>query len=466
MTLPKTASLVVAGLVAAAAMAPPEPALAGGLYLPTRGVRPTARGGAFVAGADDLHSLWFNPAGLANLGGGESDKHALLDVGFVSQDVTYERIDSGFNERDPVENESSGIAIPTLGLAVDLGDDVVVAGGIYAPYASLGRYAEDGAQRYSLVDLSDTLIAITQVSVGYRATDSLRIGIGLQNMVSSVVSTLVVNGCPGQTICAPEDPEFDTVNQIQQRDYFSPSGVVGIQYDALERLRFGASFQLPFRVSGAGELSVRLPTSGFFADATVEGDEATLDFTLPPIARFGVEFDVTERVAVEVGATLEFWSVHDTLAAKPENVRIENTPGVGSFEIGVLDVAREFEDTVSVNLGIEAQPVASLPLTVSAGYAYETGAAPDEYLTVMTVDGSKHLFAGGAGYKFGRLGTFVSAAFVRVEDRSVSPDVGVSPQLTPIREDPDVGEATPTFVNWGDYQSSWLMIGAGVTADF
>src|SRR4029078_11678026 len=32
------------------------------------GVRPLGRGGAFIAGADDLHATWLNPAGLADAG--------------------------------------------------------------------------------------------------------------------------------------------------------------------------------------------------------------------------------------------------------------------------------------------------------------------------------------------------------------------------------------------------------------
>src|SRR5205814_4654165 len=39
-----------------------------GLYFSDRGVRPLARGGAFVAGADDLGAVWYNPAGLADAG--------------------------------------------------------------------------------------------------------------------------------------------------------------------------------------------------------------------------------------------------------------------------------------------------------------------------------------------------------------------------------------------------------------
>src|SRR5579863_6584919 len=57
----------VACAVAAWASAPAV-GHAGGLYFSDRGVRPLGRGGAFVAGADDLNATWYNPAGLADAG--------------------------------------------------------------------------------------------------------------------------------------------------------------------------------------------------------------------------------------------------------------------------------------------------------------------------------------------------------------------------------------------------------------
>jgi long-subunit fatty acid transport protein len=101
---------------------------------------------------------------------------------------------------------------------------------------------------------------------------------------------------------------------------------------------------------------------------------------------------------------------------------------------------------------------------VLAGYAYETAAAPDALLSVLTVDGARHLFAGGLAYRFGRTEVVASFAHVAVAERHVSPEVGVAEQLTPIRE-PE-GEPMPTYVNWGDYRSSWLMAGAGIRTSF
>ncbi|HEX4513004.1 MAG TPA: hypothetical protein VH054_05690, partial [Polyangiaceae bacterium] len=58
----------VRGFVLAIALVSPA-AHAGGLYFSDRGVRPLARGGAFVAGADDLGAMWYNPAGLVDAQG-------------------------------------------------------------------------------------------------------------------------------------------------------------------------------------------------------------------------------------------------------------------------------------------------------------------------------------------------------------------------------------------------------------
>ncbi len=441
-----------------------EPAGAGGLQLPTRGVRPSARAGAFVAGADDLNAQWFNPAGLGMRGDGHAARTFLFDLGYVDQSVSYRRIDSGNNPRDVVDDEAAGLPIPTLGVAVDLDDRLTVAGGVYAPYAALVRYPEDGAQRYSVIDLSESLLFIVQASVAYRVSDRLRVGAGIQNMVFHLVSTLVFSGCPGQTVCAPEDPEFDAIGKVKQTDLFNPSAVLGVQYDVSASLRLGASFQLPFFIAGEGDFETRLPSSGFYNGAEVMGDRADVSFTLPATARAGVELSPSERLRLELAASVEFWSQHDEFLIDPQNVRIEGAPGVGSYEIGPLRIPRDFQNTYAVHLGGEGRPLASLPLDVLLGYAYETAAAPERTLSVITADGAKHLITGGLGYRFGGLAVHAMVGFAAVEDRTVSPDVGRAPQLTPIRD--ESAEPLGVYVNWGDYQSSWIMGGLGISGGF
>ncbi len=452
-----------AALIALVAQA--AAARAGGLQLATRGVRPTARGGAFVAGADDLGAIWFNPAGLGVMAGGPGKRSFLVDVAYVSQSAEYTRIDSGFNVQEPVSSDAPGLPVPTLAVGLDLGDRMVLAFGLLAPYAGLGRYPEDGSQRYSLIDMSESLLVIAEAAIAYRVSDRLRVGAGLQNMVFQLSSTMIFSGCPGQTVCAPEDPEWDALGKVTQLDAFNPSGVVGIQYDLSSSLRAGLAFQLPFFVAGKGKFETVLPPSGFYDGATVVGDRADVSFTLPPILRAGLEAG-SKRWRAELAGTIEFWSMHDELAIEPVDVRIENAPGVGTYEIGPLSIPRNYKNSYSVHLGLEGQPMASTPLRLLAGWSFETAAAPEEYLSVLTVDGSKHLLAAGLGWTAGRWSVDAVFGMGLVADRHVDPTVGVSPQLTPVRDDPNDPEPLRTYVNWGDYSSSWLIAGAGVTAGF
>src|SRR5580698_10781574 len=61
-------------------------ARAAGLYFSDRGVRPLGRGGAFVAGADDLGAIWYNPAGIV-----DAPSSFLLDASWLNYSSDYTR---------------------------------------------------------------------------------------------------------------------------------------------------------------------------------------------------------------------------------------------------------------------------------------------------------------------------------------------------------------------------------------
>ncbi len=451
------------GLVLAALL-PAATANAGGMMLHTRGVRATARSGAFVAGADDLGAMWFNPAGVAALADGAQKVELLVDAAYVAQSGDYTRIDSGGNPQPAVSNEAPGLPVPSIAGGFDLGKKGVLAVGLAAPYAGLMKFPEDAAQRYSLIDMSKTVILSLSAGVGWNVSDKLRIGALLQDWVSSVGQTVIVSGCPGETICAPEDPEFDALAQIDQNDFFNLSGSVGVQFDASDKVTLGAAFQFPVHMSGGATLRTRLPSSGFYQGASVSGDQADVAFWLPPAVRFGVEVKPNAQWRVELAGDVEMWSMHEDITITPQDVRIEDAPGVGTYELGPMVLPRQYETTFAGSLGVEGQPMKAKPLRVLAGYTYETAAAPDAYLSVLTFDGAKHLITGGVGYAFGKITLDAVFGYGLVADRDVSLEEARSPQLTPVR-DPNE-EPLVTYVNAGSYQSSWLIAGLGLRAGF
>ena len=425
-------------------------ALAGGMLLPVRGVRTVERAGALIAGADDADALWLDPAGLGHLAG-DGKIQLLFDAAFVSQSVDYARIDSGGNHLPSVSNQQPGMPIPTIAAALGIGDRLVIAGGIAAPYAGLHRYADGGPQRYTSVSLEGSAFVYVTAGAAYRISDRLRVGATVMDVVSKLSSRVVLAACPGQTVCAPEDPDFDALGQVTQTDYVAPSGSVGLQYDAARIATLGLAIQAPSRVSATGKFMSRLPSSAFFNGARVVGDEADLSFTLPAAVRAGIELHPTPALRIEVALDTELWSMHDEINIAPHDIRIENAAGVGTYRVGNLEIPRKFTTSFAPAVGVEWH---GPQLVLGAGYSYETAAAPTGYVSVLTVDSAKHLLGIGGGYEAGGWQIGASAGIALLADVNVALADARVTQLTPIRDQP-----SNVMVNAGSYKSHYLIAG-------
>jgi long-chain fatty acid transport protein len=444
-------------LAALAALAPP--ALAGGMILPVKGVRDVERAGALVAGAEDADSLWLNPAGLAHLA---KTRSLLVGVTYVNQQVDYARIDSGGNQMEPISNQYPGIGIPTLAAAFGLGDKLVLAAGITAPYSALHRYEIEGTQRYSSISLAQSASVLLAFGVAYQVTPQLRVGATLQNAVTDLRSRVVLSGCPGQTVCAPEDPEFDADTKVEQLDLISPTGSLGVQYEVkgqLPKITLGAMVQAPSKVSGEGKITTKLPSSGFYEGAVVVGDRASIEMTMPAMVRLGVEVRPLPQLRVEAALDVELWSMHDELTITPKDVRIENVAGVGTYEVGPATIPRNYRNSYAPAIGGEYELAPNA--RIGAGYSYETAAAPKGYVSVLTVDSAKHLVGLGGSYHRGGWVLGASLGFVKLTDVDVSLDEAKVPQLTPVR-----GQPSDVMVNAGSYRSSYLLGGLRFSTRF
>src|SRR5258706_9648625 len=145
-------------------------ARAAGLYFSDRGVRPMGRAGAFVAGADDLGSIHYNPAGLADAG-----NSFLIDFSWLRFSSDYTRqlriVDADGTVRivtsPKVTSSSPVIPIPTIAMSLRLDKEGkwTAAGGMLAPYVALANYPEsvDGQpspSRYALGSFSGSALAV------------------------------------------------------------------------------------------------------------------------------------------------------------------------------------------------------------------------------------------------------------------------------------------------------------------
>jgi len=445
---------------------------AGGFWLPGRGVRPMGRGAAFVAGVDDLHAVWYNPAGLASLAGeapaiGDVKRQqwsALLDLALVKNSSSFQRVITAGTTPQPqakVENGASPQVIPTLGVGHAFSDRLAGAVVLMAPYAGLASFPADGPQRYSAVNGDGTIIASLAVGAGYKVGEHLRLGATVQNMFVHYESIITISSCPSETICAPEDPEFDAVGHAAQNGFFNPTASVGLQV-AYPKFRGGLSFQLPTWVHASGQLDVRLPSAAFFDGARMQGDQASTEFTLPATLRAGVEVRPSRALRAEVAADYEMWGAHEDVTVTPDNVRIEDVPSVGTYDLSAQVVPRNFQNVLALHVGGEAALGRARAIALRAGYTFEQGAPPPEWLSPLTIDTNKHVLALGGGWrsKSGRLGIDAVFGYVMQPDTTITDSQ--QRQLTGIRQRDPADPAPPVVAN-GNYTSSWLFFGVGVS---
>lgn len=456
------------------------PAEAAGLYLTERGVRPLGRGGAFVAGADDLGSIVYNPAGLYDAG-----MQVLIDASYVrfSSEYTRKAIATQSDPNtgapvsqipvtyDTVNGSSPFLPIPTLAGSYVVNDKLVVALGVWVPYAGIATYPETlngkpAPQRYSLLSLEGSALAVGGFYAAYALTPTLRVGAGVEILAGTFQSTVVFSGCvPDKFFCAPEQSAWDVLAELKVGPIIAPSGNVGLTWIAHPKVRVGLSGHLPFWVRSGGTIKTRLPAAAPFATASQEGENADVAFELPWNVRAGVEARPMDNLRAELAVAYEDWSVHDSIRVDPDGVALKNIVGFPEkYYIPAVNLPRNFKGAFSARLGGEYTiPVGGMKLDLRAGVGFETSAVPNEYLSVLTIDSNKLTPTIGAGLHLGkiRLDLVVAQSIMFAQD--VDPAKAKIGQVSPVQANPS---PNPNIINGGSYSASATVIGLGAAYTF
>jgi long-chain fatty acid transport protein len=475
---PKLSLAATALGVMMALLAPARSASAAGLYQADRGVRPLSRAGAFVAGADDLGAMVYNPAGLYDAG-----TQVMLDAGFLiySSDFTRQAIiyqtdpNSGavvgsYKQTFPTASGkgAGALPIPTIGASFQLHKQLVVAVGAYAPYTAITTWPDTvnnqpAPQRYSLLSLDGSALAVTGLWAAFAPNKQWRIGAGFEVLLGTFQSTIDLDGCvPDRFVCAPEQPGYDFLGQLKAGTIVAPSGNVGAIYAPHPNWRIGASFQLPYWIHSPATITTRMPSSPFFERATQVGHDAEVSFDLPWQLRFGVETRVVPNLRVEAGFAYDRWSMHDAITIQPKNIAIQNIALFpASYAIPTITLPRNFRDAWSVRLGGEYGFGKIWGLR--GGVSYESSAVPANSMTVLTVDGPKATLGFGAYVRLQKLRVDFLAAHVFILPTDVDPATAQMTPQNPVIANPP---AHSDIVNGGHYTSSATVLGLGLAYTF
>ncbi|MBK07855.1 MAG: hypothetical protein CL920_21965 [Deltaproteobacteria bacterium] len=448
-----------------------------GFYIPGRGVQPLARGGASIGGGETLQSLWYNPANLVELKGFQT----LIDAGVIFTHVTYQRAsridDNGqLKTYDPVKNEAPPLPDPSMLFSYGFKKpNITIAGGIYAPYAAHLKFPEKGAQRYALIDLTESLFVISHIAVAWSPHPRFRLGAGIQNMSASIRLASATSAYLG-IFGGPEDKELDLYAEAVGDSWINITANAGVWGRVVDTSNFAldlaASIQLPVSITLNGKLKVRLPTHALFDDATVEGEDTTTSLNLPLILRAAVRATLMNKHNIELAFVYEGWSSLKEVTINPidpPGIWVNNVPTIGRYKIPDTILPRDFQDALSVRLGGTFTLTSSIQL--HAGYAFETSAIPDETHSVFLVDANKHLLGIGISFRWKKMVFDLSYGHYFQHTRDVQkttcgqqrPDgskIRCMRQINPLNPDGAI------VIGEGIYESSYDVIGFSWRAAF
>ncbi len=452
-------ALFATALLALALFVPAE-AFAAGFYLPGHGVKPLGRAGAQVVhGQGDLNAIWHNPANVAGLGSFQLTVDlALIALNFDFQRAPRTMPNGETRTYSKVSNEAPPKTDPQLLIGGPLPVDGMSWGfGVYAPYLSGHRFPETGAQRYTLVDNDASVMLFLHLVWAWELSDRIRVGLGFQNAPASFVLVNVTSAYTG-LFGDPEDQDLDILTRITLTDFWAPSGNGGVVVGLSEQLNAGLSFQLPVRFEDSdAKLESRLPSNAAFTGAELSGDAIGGGLTFAPIIRFGLQWKA-DTWDVELAGTYEAWSVFEEIEATPDEVTVENVPGLGGIPIGPLSVPQEWEDAYSVRLGSDIQ--LSDSFTVRGGYTFETSAIPDERYSVFLAEGTKHLIGTGMTWTSGSFSLDLSLGAWIIPERVITNSLVT--QINPT----DGDNEQVIVVGNGTYNQTYFAGGLGVNYAF
>lgn len=475
-------------LTLAAALTTGLAARASGFYFGDNGASAMVQGGAFTAQADDALGMQYNPAGLTQISG----FHALADVNILRHDVTFLRQDSGFDPANPsalintVSSQKTPFLLPYFGAAYGFtlfGRRATVGLGLFAPPSqgryeyptpdyttdAMGAYTQNpkkyAPQRYALL-MTDILIAYPTLSLAYEVHPRVQLGVSAQLTVSHFKQTQVMYGgdvfCPPGMACGGEynpqrqlleNPDYDAIVNIDLPGRVGATIIGGVMVRPTDWLAVGASIRPPIPFTAYGPFSVQLPKTFVDAGASVSGDRATLQMTMPLELRVGARVTpftsgaLKDRLGINVDFLYQGWDSVKELLLTPENVTLSSGSGSTPTPIAPFAVKKAWQPTWSVRVGASFR--AHQYVSAHLGALYETGAAPEATYSVDWTHPSRFIFTGGVTGHLGPVNLIVGALFTPTNTTIVQNSEVLRGQTNPDITAGAVGNGIYTSGGWG-----------------
>ena len=459
------------------------PTEAAGFYFTGVGPQAMGRGGAFVAGADDLTSMYHNPAGLIRINGLEVNV-ALASVG---QNVMFDRADEllvdetgatiGELDFSPVENEAPALVIPSFGVAHSYDEgllsDTVFAFGFFTPYGPSNEFDANGAQRYTLTD-SLLLQASAGPAFATKVHDWITIGGGLYWSFQHLSEGLAINVYSPFELeeSATDTANYDVSYAISATDTFELTWNAGMLIEPPSGLwSLGLFYQPATEYDAVGSIDADFSNHEFYAPSDpgdtqliieqfAVDEEVSVAVNMPAIARAGLAIRPIPALELEATVVWEGWSVVESIVVEGLDLIVKTT--LGDVPItGEVELPAGYRDTLSYRFGGDYE--ISDMFTVRGGFFTEQSAVPSQSLGVNVIDSDKTGYGLGASIRTGALTVDLGYGRTQFEPLDVTDSEVEAIEVHGIS---GVVRDTGKVVGNGAYESSIDMASIGFTWAF
>lgn len=380
-------------------------------------------GGA--AAAEDLGTIYYNPAGLTRLPG-----HQFMIAGSALRpSAQFENRGSVGAAGAPLRGGNGGDAgswslVPALFHAMDVAPDLRFGIGVYAPFGLLTDYDAGWVGRYQALK-SDLISVDINPSLAYRLSDTVSIGGGISAQYVDVELSRAIDfgsvcaGSIGLPTCSAIGflPQARDGSVTVKGNDWGYGFNLGALFAPDEKMRFGIAYRSKVSHELSGSASFTKPAglpAPIAASPVFTNTGVRADVDLPDSLRIGGYIDLDPKWSAMADLTWTHWS-------RFKELRIR-------FDNGAPDsvTREEWRNTYRVSVALNYRYNERCKLR--GGIAYDQTPVKDEFRTPRIPDNDRIWLAFGMQYKPSRRDTWdVGYAHLFVRDSSINkaePPVG------------------------------------------
>jgi len=412
---------VLAGLFLAT-VAVPSSASASGFAVYTQGAKEFGMQNNIIGHSEGPASNYHNPALITGLKGTQIEVGTTLI--FPSRE--FKSAQTGETEKA----ESQVFYPSTLFLVRQLNDRLTSGLGILSPFGLGTEWGKDWEGRY-LATKSKMQTFNINPNIAWKVNDKLAVAGGLDLVL--LHATLEKNIDLSGYGLADAEQEFEA-------DGDGIGYNLGIVYRLNDDWSFGASYRSGIKVDVDGTAGFKLPQN---TPAPIRENfpntRGTTEIELPAQAFFGLCYQGTDKLTLEVGGRWEGWSCYEELAFE------FNQPVAGS-KTKVYE--KDWKNVMSYSIG--ARYNLNNTFAILGGYRFDDNPVPNDTFEPAIPASDKHCVSLGATKRFGSLVAGVIYYYEKYESRKKDNTLGA-----------DLGGTAN-----GEYNTEAHVVGVSVSYEF